>query len=187
MYTCNISPRRSVLATCATLLLAASSSAWCQTESADETSQTSNEIPTAEKIEEIVVYGEMNFIQLRHEMYRVEEQFLDVFNSINTVPEFRFKCGYETRLSTRVRDHVCAPRYFDTLEAASWRTSILDNIDMGLSIGVHEYDRQIQRKDVQLVTEMLRRMSESPEMREAYNELDRARYAYEQRRSERRK
>ena len=143
--------------------------------------------PQQEYIEEIVVYGEMNLIQLRHEMYRVEEHFLDVFNSINTVAEFRFKCGYETVLSTGAKAHVCKPRYFDKLEAASWRSRMMSGIGIGSTLGQHEYGRQIQRKDEQLVAIMLRLISENPALRDAYNELDRVRHAYEQRQNERRK
>jgi len=142
----------------------------------------SDELPEAEaldpepkRIEEIIVYGEMNVVQLRNTMYRVEEHFLDTFNSLTTEPDFKFKCDWKVSLSTRRRSHVCRPRFHVRNEAAATRGMRMS----GMLLADHEGKKLNRKMDEELVREMLTLLSESPDLMDAYRELDRVRDAYE--------
>jgi hypothetical protein len=175
LYSRKTSPRRPVLATCAVLVFATSANAWCYSEVTDEESQREDAISSPEVIEEIFVYGEMNVIQLRNTMYRVEEQFLDTFNSLTTEPDFKFKCDWKVSLATRRRSHVCRPRYHERNEAAATRGMRMS----GMLLADHEGIKLNRKMDEKLVNEMLTLLSENPELMDAYRELDRVRDAYE--------
>ena len=135
-----------------------------------------------EEIEEIIVYGEMNLVQLRHEVYRAEETFFDVFNSLNTISDFDVKCDFKVSLQTRRRTHECTPRYYRRLEAANMRSTML-NGGFSASLADHDTVKQVERKKAQMVEEMLKTLIENPELQEAFKDLAKARGAYEDRRN----
>ena len=71
----------------------------------DEPSESEATEPEPEQIEEIIVYGAMNQVQLRYEVYRAEETFFDVFNTLNTISDFEVDCDFKVSLQTRRRHH----------------------------------------------------------------------------------
>jgi hypothetical protein len=85
--------------------------------------QKAEETPT-EPIEEIVVYGEKLLGNLRHEVYRTEENFFAAFNSLNEEEEYDVHCFYEVPSFTHIRRHVCRANFVKDATAdeyAGWR------------------------------------------------------------------
>ena len=64
-----------------------------------------------EATEEIVVVGDKSIGQLRREVYEAEEEFYDLYNSLNDDPEYDVKCFYETSTGTHVKNHVCRAKF----------------------------------------------------------------------------
>ena len=66
---------------------------------------------TSEPIEEITVYGDKPIHALRREVYRAEENFFDVFSSINEDDDYDVRCFYEVPSFTHIRRHVCRAKF----------------------------------------------------------------------------
>lgn len=153
-------------------------------------SQTDDSEPVSEEIEEIIVYGEMNLIQLKYEIYRAEEAFLDLFNSLNTNDEFDFRCKSITDLETRRKRHECTPKFYSrmlsriTMDTAMGMRNRVTSGDLIQAVGPTR--ARIERKEQELATEMLTLLAENAELRAAYRELSAAKEAYEARNEERR-
>ena len=71
----------------------------------------------SESIEEIIVYGEKSVGELRRDVYKAEENFFDLFNSLNQDFEYDVNCYYEVPTGTRLRRHVCRANF--VVEATS--------------------------------------------------------------------
>ena len=136
-------------------------------------------------IEEIVVYGEPNVVQLRYAMYRAEEAFFDVFNSLNTIKDFKVKCDYRVSLETRRRVHLCLPRFYLRNEAAVTRATMIEN-SFALELADQDAVKTTDRRKRQMVEELQRILSQHPELQEAYHEVVRTHGAYESRSKQRR-
>ena len=87
------------------------------TDSIDEILSETVEAESSESIEEIVVYGEKSISALRREVYKAEENFFDLFNSLNQDFEYDVNCYYEAPTGTRIRHHVCRANF--VVEATS--------------------------------------------------------------------
>jgi len=61
--------------------------------------------------EEVVVVGDRSVGQLRREVYQAEEDFYDLYNSLNDDPEYDVNCNYETATGTHVKNHVCRAKF----------------------------------------------------------------------------
>ena len=80
---------------------------------------------TSESIEEIIVYGDKPLHALRREVYLAEENFFDVFSSINEDDEYDVRCFYEIPSFTHIRRHVCRANFVidaTSAQAEGWRT-----------------------------------------------------------------
>ena len=72
---------------------------------------------SSQAIEEIIVYGEKSVGDLRREVYKAEENFFDLFNSLNQDFEYDVNCYYEMPTGTHIRRHVCRANF--VVEATS--------------------------------------------------------------------
>ena len=90
------------------LMLAFVPVGMCQTDQVEEA-----EPESSESIEEITVYGDKSLHDLRLEVYMAEENFFEVFNSVNEDDEFDVRCFHEVPSFTHIRRHVCRA-YFVT-------------------------------------------------------------------------
>jgi len=72
---------------------------------------------SSESIEEIIVYGDKSLGALRREVYKAEEKFFDLFNSLNQDFEYDVNCYYEVPSFTHIRHHVCRANF--VVEATS--------------------------------------------------------------------
>jgi len=84
----------------------------CQTDPVEEA-----EPESSEAIDEITVYGKQSISELRREIYKAEENFFDVFNSLNQDFEYDVNCYYEVPTGTHIRRHVCKANF--VVEATS--------------------------------------------------------------------
>lgn len=105
-----------------------------QTASVDEVGQRSSEAikkivsETAkqefpETIEEITVYADKPLHAMRMEVYRAEENFFDVFSSLNEDDQYDVRCFYEIPSFTHIRRHVCRAKFVvdaTSAESAPW-------------------------------------------------------------------
>ena len=87
------------------------------TDSIDEIVSETVETESSESIEEIIVYGERSLGELRREIYKAEENFFDLFNSLNQDFEYDVNCYYEVPSFTHIRHHVCRANF--VVEATS--------------------------------------------------------------------
>ena len=94
------------------LLLAFAPVGLCQTDPVEEAEPDSSEV-----IDEIIVYGEQSISELRREVYKAEENFFDVFNSLNEDFEYDVNCYNEVPTGTHIRRHVCKANF--VVEATS--------------------------------------------------------------------
>jgi hypothetical protein len=86
-------------------------------DSIDDTVSETAETESSESIEEIIVYGEKSVGDLRREVYKAEENFFDLFNSLNEDFEYDVNCYYEVPTGTHLRRHVCKANF--VVEATS--------------------------------------------------------------------
>ncbi len=146
-------------------------------------------VEASEDMEEIVVYGEKSQIVLRNELYRAQEDFFDVFNSLNSRDEFDIGCDFLTPLGERRRYHVCAPKFAVKAEADASARFLLSlqlasaqkeapDFDAARSTAF-PYDAQARRKEKQMWSEMETLLSEQPAMREALTKVTEAKDRYE--------
>jgi hypothetical protein len=83
----------------------------------EEIASEASEQESSESIEEIVVYGDKPLGALRREVYKAEENFFDLFNSLNQDFEYDVNCYYEVPSFTHIRHHVCRANF--VVEATS--------------------------------------------------------------------
>lgn len=101
------------------VVLAVSAPVWPQVpESAGETiAPTAESDPPEEAIEEITVVAPRTVRSIRSDIIRVEEVLYDLFNSLNTNPDFRVSCGWENRntgnptTTSRIKEWRCQTAY----------------------------------------------------------------------------
>lgn len=80
------------------------------------------EAEPSESMEEIIVYGDKPLRALRRGVYRAEENFFDVFSSLNQDDEYDVRCYYENPSFTHIRRHVCRANFVvDATSAESAR------------------------------------------------------------------
>ncbi len=83
----------------------------------EEIASEASEQESSESIEEIVVYGDKPLGALRRDVYKSEENFFDLFNSLNRDFEYDVNCYYEVPSFTHIRRHVCRANF--VVEATS--------------------------------------------------------------------
>lgn len=140
-----------------------------------------NEPAASEIQEEIIVYGRKSLVRLSRDLYMAEENFLGLFNSLNTNDQFDFKCEYVVYLGSRRRHHVCIPRFASKIEADMTRDMILS----GQWYADASYSRRGNHYEQLLLEEMSQLTREHQELQEAYAALASAKNAYETERAKR--
>ncbi len=151
----------------AMLLLVLSPAGLCQTASDAET----NPAPS-EAIDEITVYGAKSLLQLRHDVYRAEEDVYAVFNSLNSDDEFDIHCYYEVPVGSHIRRRNCRANYVD-MATAEEGSSIM------LGVGYVRAAVKIQHKTKLLQEELKALVVQRPEFNKALDELSAAKQVLE--------
>ena len=137
--------------------------------------------PEAERTpEEIVVYGETNVIILRNALYRAEEDFFDLFNSLNSDDAFDVECkNRQKSITERRKDHRCAPSF--ALEYEAWVTSQfmrgMSNGYIGMldpAFANLDYQARVRVKEIEMRAEMAELIEANPEFQDKIEALERA-------------
>ncbi len=83
----------------------------------EEIASEASEQESSETIEEIIVYGDKPLHTLRRQVYTAEENFFDLFSSLNQDDEYDVRCYYEVPSFTHIRHNVCRANF--VVEATS--------------------------------------------------------------------
>ena len=156
-----------VCITGATLLLALTRVGMCQTAPVQEVEQA-----PSDTLEEIIVYGQRSLLKFRLDMYRAEEDFYDLFNSLNSDDEYDVHCYREAPTGSHIRRRFCRANFEKeiTAEAAvNWR----------LGQAYVTAGARIRHKKKLLNEEMEALLSEHPNLTKALSEFSVAKQTYE--------
>ena len=156
------------------LMLAVVPVGMCQTTTAQE-----GEPASSDTLEEIVVYGKKNIVNLRYAVYAAEDSFFAVFNSLNSDDEYDVDCGYVFQIEAHRRLRECRPGFVKKYE----RDIVVDWFKGG---GSSANIARLRRKEKLLVEEMRKQVAEHPELLEVFTELANAKRDYDSERQRRR-
>jgi hypothetical protein len=151
------------------------------TDSIDEIVSETVETESSESIEEITVYGERSLGELRREVYKAEENFFDLFNSLNQDFEFDVNCYYEVPSFTHIRHHVCRANF--VVEATS--VQYVEIRTRGPRYPTVPPELVIAKKKKLLRQKMEALVAEHPELLQALTEYTRKRTTLESERDKR--
>ncbi len=128
-----------------------------------------------ETMEEIIVYGDKSLHTLRQEVFRAEENFFAVFNTLNEDDEYDIRCFYEVPSFTHIRRHVCRANF--VIDATSAESA------PAFSEGIGAFSRpaafEIRRKKKRLRELMEALVAERPELLETLSEYTDAKQTLE--------
>ena len=151
------------------------------TDSIDEIVFGAVEQESSETIYEITVYGNKSLSALRRDVYMAEENFFDVFNSLNQDDEYDVRCYYEVPSFTHIRHHVCRANFVvdaTSAEAEMWRTEKRER-----PIAPAAWKIQSKKKRLRELMEAL--VDERPELNLALNKYTEAKEVLESERKRR--
>ena len=171
-----IEPLRSIA-----LLLAMASVGMCQTVSAQGVDPAA-----ADKIEEIVVYGDKSLRLLRSDLYRAEDKAFDLFNSLNSNDDYDIHCYKEAQIGSHIKRRICKANFVRKLEAEAtsrWLRGLQSGGRSGPPYG--EAMVRTQRKAEILHKEMEALILENPDLLKAVIELSNAKQILESERQRR--
>ena len=132
----------------AILLLALTRVGMCQTAPVQGVKPASSDT-----LDEIIVYGQKSLLALRYEIYRAEENFYDLFNSVNSDDEYDIHCDKEAPTGSHIRRRICRANFEKALTAeATSQWLVARQVGMGQSY-VHPAAR-IRHKKKLLIEEM---------------------------------
>jgi hypothetical protein len=151
-----------------------------QTLSAADVTSKGDETP-----EEVIVYGKTNIIILRNALYRAEEDFFDLFNSLNSNDEFDVKCEkHQTALQRRrhtlhsgMSTRRCSPSFALAYEAWVTQRYMMNGGLGGMADPASanlDYRALVRVKQKEMVAEMAELIEANPEFLNKIDELERA-------------
>ena len=147
----------------------------------DKTTADEETAPQAERTpEEIIVYGQTNVIILRNALYRAEESFFDLYNSLNSHDQFDVECkNRQKSIQERRKEHRCAPSF--ALEYEAWVTARfmrgMSNGFIGMldpAFANLEYQARVRVKEREMRAEMEELIEANPEFLEKIEDLEMA-------------
>ncbi len=147
----------------------------------EEIASEASEQESSESIEEIVVYGDKPLGALRRDVYKSEENFFDLFNSLNQDFEYDVNCYYEVPSFTHIRHHVCRANF--VVEATS--VQYVEIRTRGPRYPTVPPELVIAKKKKILRQKMEALVAEHPELLQALTEYTRKRTTLESARDKR--
>jgi hypothetical protein len=128
--------------------------------------------------EEIVVYGEKSVIVLRNELYRAEERFFTMFNSLNSNDDLDVKCEKITFVGERRRYNICRPQFALKREAEMSQDAITTHSTLDTSrLSGTEHAAYVRKNSRQMWAEMADLVKEHPELQKELADLQKANQA----------
>jgi hypothetical protein len=134
-------------------------------ETIDDIISETVEPESSESIDEIVVYGDRPLPALRREVYRAEENFFDLFSSLNDDDDYDVRCYYEVPSFTHIRRHVCRANFVIDATSAESAPAFSENVGAFSRPAAYE----IRRKKERLRELMETLVAEHPELAQALN------------------
>ena len=150
-------------------------------------------LETEETVEEIVVIGTKPLRTMRFQIYQAEEDFLDVFNSLNSDDDFDVHCTTYAPTGSHVNQRYCVANFvlrFESDEAQRW---MLERDHAPAATGRQspsswvgfQKDVRFRAKSKQLRQEFDRLIAASPELRDVLQKFNEAQETYEAERKRR--
>lgn len=146
-----------------------------------------NSNPEFEKTpEEIIVYGKTSVIILQNALYRAEESFFDMFNSLNSDDLFDVDCKKRQKsITERRNEHRCMP-IFALKYAAQASSGFARDMHYGAfkggansSFGDLEYQARVRAMEKKMWAEIIELAKADPAFREEIRNLQSAKRALE--------
>ena len=157
----------------AILLLALTRVGMCQTAPDQGVKPASSDT-----LDEIIVYGQKSLLALRHEIYRAEENFYDLFNSVNSDDDYDVHCHKEAPTGSHVRRRTCRANFEKELTAeATSQWLVARQVGMGQPYLLPA--ARIRHKKKLMIEEMEVLISVHPELLEALSGFSDAQQIYE--------
>jgi len=180
-----------------TILLALISSALLSSGPlrAQATAQADDDSPSdaaRSDVEEVIVRGR-RMSDFRSALETARVRIYDLFNDLNSDDAFDVHCQHEAATGTRIRQHICRPRFIDDISSAAaqaWMDGLRDACPDGVTqdcifsesaqqaMSMAQAEEALQPvMQQQFELEMARVIAESPELQQAvldYQALERS-------------
>ena len=149
------------------LLLALPLTGFCQSTSDEEMQEA-----PPEELEEIIVYGQRSLTELRLKMFWAEEEFYDLFNSLNSDDEYDVHCYREKPTGSHIRRRICRANYEDGITADD-ATSAALRLGAGSRIALIRYKERLLDREMESLlsehSELLRSLQEFVEAKHKFD------------------
>ncbi len=139
--------------------------------------QEANQAPS-DTIDEIIVYGEKSLLALRRMAYRAEENFYDLFNSLNSDDENDVHCHKEAPTGSHIRRRICRANFEKKLTAEATSQWLVARRG-GMGQTYHTPTARIRHKKKLMIEEMEVLISVHPELLEALSGFSDATQVFE--------
>lgn len=104
-------------------------------------------------LDEIVVYGEPPLRHLRLEIYKAEENFYALFNSLNKGKQFDIQCFHRTYAGSHIRRRVCEANFVKKGHAGASFAGMLGQNGPPAWAVIRHKNKQMRQEMKALVTE----------------------------------
>jgi len=158
-----------------------------ETEDTVETDTASDRAQQAALLEEITVRGEQNFISIRGQIERAEDNLYSLFNELNSRDDFDIVCRTVRLTNTRIPRRSCEPVFFTEMRRTAsqfaqselrqaWSENGIDVAMLDRAMDFVPEDGELQELAAstfeELQEEMLRIATENPRYLEALMQVD---------------
>lgn len=138
------------------------------TDSAAESSTTSEAESAARPLEQITVIGEQSFYSLRLEIESAEEEVFGIFNELNSSDEMDIHCTHEVYTGSHMKVRDCMPGFLREAIAQNAQDYV-NGIDVQLTRA--QMTGEVHQEQVALEAEMIRLAQENAELYQALHKL----------------
>jgi len=152
-------------------MLAVAPVGMCQTDPVQEAQPEAPDI-----LEEIVVYGKKNIINLRNAVYTAEDNFFARYSEVNSNDDFDVSCYKVFSIYAHRRLRICKANFLLDYEREFASEGMVRKPNLAT----------VRRKEKLLVEEMRTQISQHPELLEVFTEMAKAKQDYDSERERRR-
>ncbi len=141
-----------------------------------------------EQLEEIIVVGEPTLRFLREDVYRTEDRFYELFNSLNEGKQFDVHCRYKRPVGSHIRRRVCEanfvkseympPTVYSVGGIISSESTVQSLSNFGSGNSGHQL-AYVRHKTRQMQTIMAELVAEHPDLHAALLEFADAKSTYD--------
>ena len=106
-------------------------------------------------LDEIVVYGQLKLRLLRNRIYTAEENFYELFNSLNSGKEYDIRCSHRRIVGSHIKRRYCEANFVNDAHAEASFAGRLGQGGPPAWAVIRHKNRQLRKKMDVLVTEHL--------------------------------